>query len=56
VAKESKAWIVHICKLFEFSHDASFKTDPEFGVQVLGLMDLTVFRSSSVMHVSAQKK
>jgi hypothetical protein len=43
VAKESKAWIVHIDK-FELSYNACFKTDPEFSARVLGLVDLTFFQ------------
>jgi hypothetical protein len=43
VSKEAKAWIVHIDN-FELSYDACFKTDPEFGARVLGLVDLTFFQ------------
>jgi hypothetical protein len=43
VAKESKAWIVHIDK-YELSYDACFKSDPDFGSRVLGLVDLTFFQ------------
>jgi hypothetical protein len=43
VAKESKAWIVHIDQ-YELSYDACFKTDIDFGARVLGLVDLTFFQ------------
>jgi hypothetical protein len=43
VAREAKAWIVHIDR-FELLYDASFKSDPEFGARILGLVDLTFFQ------------
>jgi hypothetical protein len=43
VAKEAKAWIVHLDR-YELSYDASFKSDPDFGAHILGLVDLTFFQ------------
>jgi hypothetical protein len=43
VAKESKAWILHIDK-HELSYDACFKSDPGFGARVLGLVDITFYQ------------
>jgi hypothetical protein len=43
IMKEARAWIDHVDK-FELSYDAQFKTDTEFGVKVLGLIDLTFFQ------------
>ncbi len=43
VAKEAKAWILHIDR-YELSYDASFKSDPDFGARILGLVDLTFFK------------
>jgi hypothetical protein len=43
ITKEARAWIDHVDK-FELSYDARFKTDTEFGVKVLGLIDLTFFQ------------
>jgi hypothetical protein len=43
VAKEARAWIVHIDR-YELSYDAGFKSDPDFGSRILGLVDLTFFQ------------
>jgi hypothetical protein len=43
ITKEARAWIEHIDK-FELSYDARFKTVPDFGAKVLGLIDLTFFQ------------
>jgi hypothetical protein len=43
VAKEARAWISHLDQ-FESSSDSCFKADPDFGAQVLGLIDLTFFQ------------
>jgi hypothetical protein len=43
ITKEARAWVEHVDK-FELSYDARFKTVPEFGAKVLGLIDLTFFQ------------
>jgi hypothetical protein len=43
VSKEARAWITHIYQ-FESSYDACFKADVDFGVRILGLVDLTFFQ------------
>jgi hypothetical protein len=43
VARESKTWILHINK-HELSYNACFKSDPEFGACVLGLVDITFYQ------------
>jgi hypothetical protein len=42
LSKEARAWILHVDK-HETSYDACFKSDPEFGAKLLGLIDLTFF-------------
>jgi len=43
ISKEARNWIEHIDQ-FELSNDARFKTNPDFGAKVLGLIDLTFFQ------------
>lgn len=43
LAREARAWINHIDQ-HETSYDACFKSDPDFGARVLGLIDLTFFQ------------
>jgi len=43
VSKEARAWITLVDQ-HESSYDACFKADPDFGVKVLGLVDITFFQ------------
>jgi hypothetical protein len=40
---ETKEWITHIDK-HEASYDTCFKSDPDFGANILGLVDLTFYQ------------
>ncbi len=52
LAKEAKAWIMHVDK-HETSYDACFKSDQDFGAKLLGLIDLTFFQlCDSCLHAS----
>jgi hypothetical protein len=43
IMKETRAWLDHVDR-FELSYNARFKTDPDFGAKVLGLVDLMFFQ------------
>lgn len=43
LSREARAWITHVDK-YKLSYDVCFKSDPDFGMKLLGLMDLSFFQ------------